>query len=88
MRMAAGLLLISLAFIGPQNRWFLLGAIPLLTGVGDGVHPTLCLASTQTNRAHLAQKKSDEWSCEKGSTKDFCNQNSVLAPSALVDQSS
>ena len=31
-RVIAGLVLISLAFVGPQNKWFLLGVIPLLTG--------------------------------------------------------
>lgn len=32
-RTVVGLVLISLAFIGPQNPWFLLGAIPLITGL-------------------------------------------------------
>ena len=32
-RILAGLILISLAFIGPKNLWFLLGIIPLLTGL-------------------------------------------------------
>jgi hypothetical protein len=32
-RIIVGLLLISLAFVGPQNKWFLLGIIPVLTGL-------------------------------------------------------
>ncbi|WP_374033992.1 DUF2892 domain-containing protein [Bdellovibrio bacteriovorus] len=33
LRIVAGLVLISLAFVGPTNPWFLLGAIPLITGL-------------------------------------------------------
>ncbi len=33
LRIILGLGLISLAFVGPQNLWFLLGAIPLTTGL-------------------------------------------------------
>jgi hypothetical protein len=32
-RVVLGLVLISLAFVGPANPWFLLGLIPLLTGL-------------------------------------------------------
>lgn len=32
-RIVIGLGLISLAFVGPANPWFFLGAIPLLTGL-------------------------------------------------------
>jgi len=32
-RVAVGLALISMAFVGPANKWFLLGVIPLLTGL-------------------------------------------------------
>jgi len=32
-RVVLGLGLISLAFVGPANLWFLLGAVPLLTGL-------------------------------------------------------
>lgn len=32
-RILLGLVLVSLAFVGPQNKWFLLGVIPLLTGL-------------------------------------------------------
>ena len=32
-RILAGLGLVSLAFVGPANLWFLFGAIPLATGL-------------------------------------------------------
>ncbi len=32
-RIILGLVLVSLAFIGPANKWFLLGLAPLLTGL-------------------------------------------------------
>jgi hypothetical protein len=32
-RVVLGLILISLAFVGPANLWFLLGLVPLLTGM-------------------------------------------------------
>ncbi len=32
-RVGAGVILTSLAFLGPANPWFLLGMIPVLTGV-------------------------------------------------------
>ncbi len=32
-RILVGLGLISMAFVGPQNYWFLIGFIPLLTGL-------------------------------------------------------
>ncbi len=32
-RIAAGIILTSLAFVGPANPWFLLGLIPLATGL-------------------------------------------------------
>jgi hypothetical protein len=33
LRVALGVALISMAFIGPQNLWFLLGIVPVLTGL-------------------------------------------------------
>ena len=33
MRVLAGLVLISMVFVGPKNLWFLLGIVPLLTGI-------------------------------------------------------
>ena len=32
-RIVAGIALVSMAFVGPANPWFLLGAVPLLTGL-------------------------------------------------------
>lgn len=32
-RIVLGVVLISMAFIGPQNLWFLLGVVPLMTGL-------------------------------------------------------
>lgn len=32
-RIIAGIVLMSLAFVGPANPWFLLGIIPLATGL-------------------------------------------------------
>jgi hypothetical protein len=32
-RVVLGLVLVSLAFVGPANKWFLLGLIPLATGL-------------------------------------------------------
>ncbi|MDG0817609.1 YgaP family membrane protein [Bdellovibrio svalbardensis] len=34
-RIVAGLVFIALAFVGPANPWFLLGLIPVATGVID-----------------------------------------------------
>lgn len=32
-RVVAGVVLSSMAFVGPANPWFLLGLVPLLTGI-------------------------------------------------------
>lgn len=32
-RIVLGLVLVSMAFVGPANHWFLLGLIPLATGL-------------------------------------------------------
>jgi len=32
MRISLGVILISFAFVGPANLWFLLGLVPLITG--------------------------------------------------------
>lgn len=32
-RVILGLILVTLAFVGPANHWFLLGLIPLATGL-------------------------------------------------------
>jgi len=38
-RIVAGAVLISLAFFGPENLWFLVGLIPLLTGISGWCPP-------------------------------------------------
>jgi len=38
-RVIAGIVLISLAFVGPANKWFLLGLIPLATGLSGWCPP-------------------------------------------------
>ncbi len=32
-RVLIGMVLVTMAFVGPQNPWFLLGAVPMLTGL-------------------------------------------------------
>ena len=32
-RVVLGLALMSMAFIGPENKWFLIGVVPLMTGL-------------------------------------------------------
>jgi hypothetical protein len=32
-RVSVGLILIAMAFVGPANKWFLLGVVPLMTGL-------------------------------------------------------
>ncbi len=48
-RVVAGLGLTSLAFVGPQNLWFLLGLIPLATGL-IGWCPPYALLGINTNK--------------------------------------
>lgn len=33
LRVIVGIVLVSMAFVGPSNLWFLLGFVPLLTGL-------------------------------------------------------
>ncbi len=39
LRVIVGLVLISFAFIGPANLWFLLGIVPVLTGLSGWCPP-------------------------------------------------
>ena len=48
-RVVAGLGLTALAFVGPQNLWFLLGLIPLATGL-IGWCPPYALLGISTNK--------------------------------------
>lgn len=38
-RVIVGLVLVSMAFVGPANLWFLLGIIPILTGLSGWCPP-------------------------------------------------
>lgn len=38
-RVVAGLGLISMAFVGPKNLWFLAGIVPVLTGLSGWCPP-------------------------------------------------
>jgi Protein of unknown function (DUF2892) len=48
-RIIAGLVLVSLAFIGPANHWFLLGLIPLATGLMGWCPPYAMLGINTCN---------------------------------------
>jgi hypothetical protein len=52
-RIIIGAVLISLAFWGPSNLWFLLGAIPLVTGLLGWCPPYAMLG---INTCKLGQK--------------------------------
>lgn len=55
-RIVAGLVLTSLAFWGPSNLWFLLGLIPLATGLVGWCPPYALLGfSTCSTRAAPAK---------------------------------
>jgi DUF2892 family protein len=51
-RVAVGLILLSLAVVGPQTPWGLIGAIPLLTGV-MGFDPVYRILGLNTQRISL-----------------------------------
>lgn len=53
-RIVLGLVLISMAFIGPANTWFLLGAIPLATGLVGWCPPYAMLG---INTCNLGKQK-------------------------------
>ncbi len=50
-----GAILISLAFVGPQNPWFLLGIIPLLTAA-IGWCPPYTLLGINTNHRETSER--------------------------------
>jgi len=47
LRIAVGLILLSLVFIGPETPWGLLGLIPLVTGIA-GFCPVYCVGGVNT----------------------------------------
>jgi hypothetical protein len=53
-RILLGIGLVSMAFVGPANLWFLLGAIPLVTGLVGWCPPYALLG---INTCKLGQKK-------------------------------
>lgn len=54
-RIVVGLVLVALAFVGPANKWFLLGVIPLLTGL-VGWCPPYQLLGIDTNNCQSCKK--------------------------------
>ena len=48
-RVLVGLGLLSMAFIGPANPWFFLGAVPLLTGLLGWCPPYAMLGISTCN---------------------------------------
>lgn len=57
-RVAVGLALITMAFVGPANLWFLLGIIPLATGLMGWCPPYALLGINTCGK-----------SCDSGSPK-------------------
>lgn len=55
-RIISGLILISLAFWGPANLWFLLGAIPLFTGL-IGWCPPYAICGINTCKVRTVKKE-------------------------------
>lgn len=53
-RVVVGIVLVSMAFVGPENLWFLLGLIPLATGL-IGTCPPYAILGINTCR--LGDKK-------------------------------
>ncbi len=47
-RVAAGLILTPMAFVGPESSWFLLGLVPLVTGL-VGSCPAYSIFGINTN---------------------------------------
>lgn len=48
-RVIAGLVLITLAFVGPANKWLLIGLVPLVTGL-SGWCPLYQVLGFRTNK--------------------------------------
>ena len=46
-RVVVGLVMVSMAFFGPENLWFLVGLVPLITGLA-GVCPIYNVAGVNT----------------------------------------
>jgi hypothetical protein len=50
-RVLAGLVLISMAFVGPKNPWFLVGFVPVLTGLVGWCPPYAILGISTCKRS-------------------------------------
>lgn len=48
-RIVVGLALVSMAFVGPKNEWFLLGVVPLITGLSGWCPPYSLLGINTCN---------------------------------------
>jgi hypothetical protein len=56
-RIVLGVGLISMAFIGPQSKWFFLGIIPLLTGIVGYCPPDQLLGINTKGKSSSCDKK-------------------------------
>jgi hypothetical protein len=50
-RVLAGVALISLVFVGPQSSWFLLGIVPVFTGLSGWCPPYQLLGISTCKRS-------------------------------------
>ena len=50
-RVVFGLTLISMAFVGPQSLWFLIGIVPVLTGLSGWCPPYQMLGISTCKRS-------------------------------------
>jgi hypothetical protein len=55
-RIAVGLVILSLAFVGPQSPWAFLGAVPLLTGLIGWCPPYALLGISTCRNCSCAVK--------------------------------
>lgn len=56
-RIGLGLVLVSLAFWGPENNWFLLGIVPVITGLLGWCPPYALLGISTCPRGSSASDK-------------------------------
>ena len=50
-RVVLGMTLISMAFVGPQSLWFLIGIVPVLTGLSGWCPPYQMLGISTCKRS-------------------------------------
>ena len=56
-RVVAGLIILSLAFVGPQSPWAYLGIVPLLTGLSGWCPPYALLGISTCGRSATDRQK-------------------------------